>query len=100
MISISYKQESFEVVLLKTIIIGKTIALKGVNMPITTESKEYIIKSIASLPPQKIQEVVDFIEFISSRPHIETSGIDTSSLLLQQDALSKIWEDEEDLYEL
>ncbi|MBW2119589.1 MAG: DUF2281 domain-containing protein [Deltaproteobacteria bacterium] len=69
-------------------------------MPISTESKEYILKSIESLPPQKVQEVLDFIDFLRMRFRTEQSGVDEPSLLLQQNALVKIWENEEDLYEL
>lgn len=69
-------------------------------MHISTENKDYIIKSIENLPPQKVQEVIDFIDFLLMRSQDEASGVDVPSLLLQQDALSKIWEDEKDLYEL
>ena len=67
-------------------------------MAISPQSKEYILKSIEILPPQKVQEVIDFIEFLRRRA--KPSGVDEPSLLLQQDALAKIWGDEEDLYEL
>lgn len=69
-------------------------------MAISSESKENILKSIETLPSQKIQEVIDFIEFLKLRSRIKPTGIDTPSLLLQQDTLRKIWEDEEELYEL
>ncbi len=69
-------------------------------MHISTENKDYIIKSIENLPPQKVQEVIDFIDFLLMRSQDEASGVDVPSLLLQQDVLSKIWEDEKDLYEL
>lgn len=69
-------------------------------MAISSESKENILKSIETLPSQKIQEVIDFIEFLKLRSRLKPTGIDTPSLLLQQDTLRKIWEDEEELYEL
>ncbi len=69
-------------------------------MHISTKNKDYIIKSIENLPPQKVQEVIDFIDFLLMRSQDEASGVDVPSLLLQQDVLSKIWEDEKDLYEL
>ena len=69
-------------------------------MAISSECKENILKSIEKLPSQKVQEVIDFIEFLKMKSHLKTSGVDTPSLLLQQDALTKIWEDEEDPYEL
>ena len=69
-------------------------------MPISTKSKDYIIKRIEDLPPQRVQEVIDFIEFVRMRSQPEPSGVNMSSLLLQQEALAEIWKDEEDLYEL
>ena len=69
-------------------------------MPISTESQEYILKGIENLPPQKVQEVIDFIEFLRIRLPSKPSGVAKSSLLLQQDTLAEIWESEEDLYEL
>jgi hypothetical protein len=73
---------------------------KELAMHISTKNKDYIIKSIENLPPQKVQEVIDFIDFLLMRSQDEASGVDVPSLLLQQDVLSKIWEDEKDLYEL
>jgi len=67
-------------------------------MAVSPQSKKYILKSIEILPPQKVQEVIDFIEFLKIRS--KPSGVDEPSILLQQDTLVKIWGDEEDLYEL
>ena len=69
-------------------------------MPIPVKNKEYILKSIETLPPEKLQEVIDFIDFLQIRSQLQQSMVDESSLLLQQNALAKIWENEEDLYEL
>ncbi len=69
-------------------------------MPISTEDREYILKSIDALPSHRIEEVIDFIEFLKTRSHGKRSAVSESSLILQQVSLSKIWEDEEDLYEL
>ena len=69
-------------------------------MPIPVDNKEYILKSIETLPPEKLQEVIDFIDFLQIRSHLQQSIADKSFLLLQQNALAKIWENEEDLYEL
>lgn len=69
-------------------------------MPIPVNNKEYILKSIETLPPEKLQEVIDFIDFLQIRYQLQQSMVDESSLLLQQNALAKIWENEEDLYEL
>jgi len=69
-------------------------------MPIPVKNKEYILKNIETLPPEKLQEVIDFIDFLQIRSQLQQSMVDESSLLLQQNALAKIWENEEDLYEL
>jgi hypothetical protein len=71
-----------------------------VPMAISIENKEYILKSIDALPPHRIEEVIDFIEFLRTRSHGRRSAVTESSLILQQASLSKIWEDDEDLYEL
>ncbi len=39
-------------------------------------------------------------DFLRMRFRSEQSGVDESALILQQNALLKIWENEEDLYEL
>jgi len=69
-------------------------------MPIPVKNKEYILKNIETLPPEKLQEIIDFIDFLQIRSQLQQSMVDESSLLLQQNALAKIWENEEDLYEL
>ena len=69
-------------------------------MPISVDNKEYILKSIETLPPEKLQEVIDFIVFLQIRSQLQQSIVDEPFLLLQQNALAKIWENEEDLYEL
>jgi hypothetical protein len=62
--------------------------------------KEHIIKDIEDLPPELIQEVIDFIEFLKIKK-MKKTGVDYESLLLQQESLSRIWKAEsEDLYEL
>ena len=73
---------------------------KEANMPVSTDSKEYILKTIETLPPQKVQAVIDFIDFLRIRSHTEGSAVDDAFLLLQQHSLAKIWDNEEDLYEL
>ena len=61
---------------------------------------EHIIKKIEELPPELIQEVVDFIEFLKIKRMTKT-GVDYESLPAQQESLNRIWKAEsEDLYEL
>ena len=69
-------------------------------MPISAESKDYILRNIEALPPHRVEEVIDFIEFLKKKSRDHRSGVDKSSLILQQASLNRIWEDEEDLYEL
>jgi hypothetical protein len=54
------------------------------------------------LPEEKVVEVVDFAKFLLARYwQGANSQIDESSLLLQQKAVARIWDDpEEDVYEL
>jgi hypothetical protein len=69
-------------------------------MGIAINNKEIIIKHIEGLPPELIQEVIDFIEFLKIK-RMDKTGIDYSLLLFQQKILGQIWDSEsEDLYEL
>ena len=69
-------------------------------MGIAVNYKETIIKQLEDLSPELIQEVIDFVEFLKIK-RMKTSGVDSNSLLLQQESLSRIWDSEsEDLYEL
>jgi hypothetical protein len=62
--------------------------------------KELIIKDLEELSPELVQEVIDFIEFLKIR-RMKKTGVDYESLILQQESLSRIWEEaSEDIYEL
>jgi hypothetical protein len=62
--------------------------------------KDFIIENLEELPPELIQEVIDFIQFLKIK-RMKQSGVDNESLLLQQESLNRIWEPEsEDIYEL
>lgn len=57
---------------------------------------------LQQLPEEKITEIIDFARFLLAR-YVQKSNsqIDEGTLMLQQKALAKIWEDsEEDVYEL
>jgi len=59
-----------------------------------------VVKELEGLTPELIQEVIDFIEFLKIK-RMKKAGINHSSLLLQQESLSRIWDSEsEGLYEL
>ncbi len=69
-------------------------------MDIAASYKETIVKELEGLTPELTQEVIDFIEFLKIK-RMKKTDISHSSLLLQQESLSRIWDSEfEDLYEL
>jgi len=69
-------------------------------MDIAVNYKEAVTKQLEDLSPELIEEVIDFIEFLKIK-RMKKDGVDSSSLLLQQESLSKIWDSEsEDVYEL
>jgi len=57
---------------------------------------------LEELPEEKIIDLFNFAKFLGSQYSEKTiSAVDKSSLLLQQESLSKIWDSpEEDIYEL
>ena len=69
-------------------------------MTISSENKENILKRIENIPPQEVQKVIDFIDYLTLQSRSKSSAVDKPYLLLQQNTLAKIWQDEEDLYEL
>jgi len=69
-------------------------------MGITVNYKEIIVKDLEELPPELIQEVIDFVEFLKIKK-LRKADVDYELLLLQQESLNRIWKAEsEDLYEL
>jgi len=69
-------------------------------MGIAVDYKGTITRQLEDLSPELIEEVIDFIEFLKIK-RMKKSGVDSNSLLLQQESLSRIWDREsEDLYEL
>lgn len=69
-------------------------------MDTTMNYRQIIIKDLDEFSPELIQEVYDFIEFLKHKKE-KKQGIDSSSLLLQQESLSKIWDcKSEELYDL
>ncbi len=67
-----------------------------------THCKTELLQLINDLPEEKIMELFDYARFLVSEYYRRrVSQIDQDSLLFQQQALSKIWDNaEEDLYEL
>jgi mRNA-degrading endonuclease RelE of RelBE toxin-antitoxin system len=69
-------------------------------MSINVNYEETIKKKLQDLSPELLEEVIDFIEFLKIK-RMKKGHIDVSSLLLQQESLSRIWDSEnEDVYEL
>ena len=69
-------------------------------MSMNVNYEETITKKLQDLPPEMLEEVIDFIEFLKIK-RMKKGHIDVSSLLLQQESLGRIWDSEnEDLYEL
>ena len=69
-------------------------------MSIAVNYRETIIRQLEDLSPELIQEVIDFAEFLKIKK-MKISGVDTDSLLLQQESLGRIWDSKsEDLYAL
>jgi hypothetical protein len=62
--------------------------------------EESITQKLQGLSPELLEEVIDFIDFLKIK-RMKKDYIDVSSLLLQQESLSRIWDSQnEDLYEL
>ncbi len=69
-------------------------------MNIAVSSKDNLVKELEGLTPELIQEVLDFIEFLKIKK-MKSTGINHSSLFIQQESLGRIWDSKsEDLYEL
>ncbi|MEQ8192415.1 MAG: hypothetical protein ABRQ39_30900 [Candidatus Eremiobacterota bacterium] len=66
------------------------------------DCKTELFQLINDLPEEKVMELFDYARFLVSEYCTRrVSQIDRDSLLLQQQALSKIWDNaEEDLYDL
>ncbi len=66
------------------------------------EHKKVLMNTLEHLPEEKVAELVDFANFLtSSYTKKSTSQVGENSLLLQQKSLGKIWDSpEEDVYEL
>jgi hypothetical protein len=69
------------------------------------EYKLRIDSIIDRLPDEKVEELLDYADFLIARYSGQMgqikSGIDDDSLILQQESLKKIWDHpDEDIYEL
>ena len=56
-------------------------------------TKELLFEKIERLPPQKIAEVIDFIDFLAQR---EERKLVESAAKLSENAFDKVWNNDED----
>jgi Protein of unknown function (DUF2281) len=56
-------------------------------------AENILFEKIKVLPPQKIAEVVDFVDFLMQR---EDQKLVQSAMKLSENALSKVWDNDED----
>ena len=56
-------------------------------------NSEELIEKIRNLPPERIAEVEDFIDFIAQR---DERRLVKAAAKLSEDAFSKVWDNEED----
>jgi Protein of unknown function (DUF2281) len=56
-------------------------------------SENILFDKIKVLPPQKIAEVVDFVDFLMQR---EDKKLVQAAMKLSENALSKVWDNDED----
>jgi len=69
-------------------------------MKSVVDYKEIIVKELEDLPPELIQEVIDFVGYLKEKK-MKNACKDSDLLLIQQEGLKKIWGTEsEDLYEI
>ncbi len=54
---------------------------------------EVLVEKIKQLPPQKIAEVEDFVDFLAQR---EEQKLVQSAMKLSENSFRKVWDNEED----
>lgn len=57
------------------------------------QAEKIISEKIKVLPPQKVAEVIDFVDFLIER---EEKKLVNSATKLSEDAFSKVWDNNED----
>jgi hypothetical protein len=55
---------------------------------------EHLTEKLAQLPPERIAEVVDFVDFIAEREH--DRGIVRAAQAASQESLSQLWNNDAD----
>ncbi|NEO52388.1 MAG: DUF2281 domain-containing protein [Okeania sp. SIO3B5] len=59
-----------------------------------TESEKILIVKIRSLPPDKVSEIIDFVDFLSQQQ--QEQSLTNSTTKLSETAFEKIWDNPED----
>ncbi len=57
------------------------------------QARQILFEKIEQLSPQKIAEVIDFVDFLAER---EERKLVNSATKLSEDAFSKVWDNDED----
>ncbi|NEQ74007.1 MAG: DUF2281 domain-containing protein [Okeania sp. SIO2C9] len=65
-----------------------------VHTNIYTESEKILIAKIRSLPPDKVAETIDFVDFLSQREQEQSLVYSTTKL--SETAFEKIWDNPQD----
>jgi hypothetical protein len=55
--------------------------------------RELLFEKIEQLPPQKVAEVIDFVDFLAER---EERKLVESAAKLSEEAFMKVWDNDED----
>lgn len=58
-----------------------------------SQAEKIISEKIKVLPPQKVAEVIDFVDFLIER---EEKKLVNSAMKLSEDSFSKVWDNHED----
>ena len=64
------------------------------NITPTSDQEKIIIQKIRTLSPDKVAEVVDFVDFISQKEH--DRRLLKAGNKLAEDAFNKVWDNTED----
>ncbi|NEO53774.1 MAG: DUF2281 domain-containing protein [Okeania sp. SIO3B5] len=65
-----------------------------VHTNIYTELEKTLIAKIRSLPPDKVSEIIDFVDFLSQQQ--QQQSLTKSIAQLSETAFEKIWDNPED----
>ena len=57
------------------------------------QARELLFEKIEQLPPQKVAEVIDFVDFLAER---EERKLVQSAAKLSEEAFIKVWDNDED----